>query len=297
MSWESTGLLWVPPSPNLPTPASAAAYPSTVFIEATTAAEGRGTCTPFQTFGAPFVDNFKMTDWLNQQLCPQSHSKQLQTFNPESNEKQDTLNKVSQKRGRSLGTAALNCFRASYFEPTFSKFNNTVVNATQWMQTRTPISMTTMPSTTTTTTTKMMNKKTQRQERYERPSGIVDNADFAENREGEDTNERAEGEVEDTENIIAKANANVNASPAVNTYFSIAVHMLYALRMFASPANSFQWDGSWFRHPGSILIDWYAGTPLVREMLDQGYTPDQIVSQFSEQTQQFVQFRQQFLLY
>ena len=47
---------WVPPSPNLPTSASTQAYGATVFLEATTAAEGRGTTTPFTLFGAPFID-------------------------------------------------------------------------------------------------------------------------------------------------------------------------------------------------------------------------------------------------
>ena len=50
-------LPWVPPSPNIPTPATALAYASTCFIEATTAAEGRGTTTPFELFGAPFIPN------------------------------------------------------------------------------------------------------------------------------------------------------------------------------------------------------------------------------------------------
>jgi uncharacterized protein YbbC (DUF1343 family) len=56
MSWGETGLQWVPPSPNIPTPASAVAYAGSVFLEATTISEGRGTTTPFQMFGAPFLD-------------------------------------------------------------------------------------------------------------------------------------------------------------------------------------------------------------------------------------------------
>ena len=36
MSWGETGLPWVPPSPNLPTVASAGVYGATVFLEATT---------------------------------------------------------------------------------------------------------------------------------------------------------------------------------------------------------------------------------------------------------------------
>lgn len=66
MLWSSTGLPWVPPSPNLPSVASAVVYGATVFLEATTVSEGRGTTTPFEQFGAPFlsaqVSGFR-TDW------------------------------------------------------------------------------------------------------------------------------------------------------------------------------------------------------------------------------------------
>ena len=56
MTWEHTGLSWVPPSPNIPTAKSVIAYAASVFLEATTISEGRGTTTPFQIFGAPFLD-------------------------------------------------------------------------------------------------------------------------------------------------------------------------------------------------------------------------------------------------
>jgi uncharacterized protein YbbC (DUF1343 family) len=55
MSWQDTGLPWVPPSPNLPSVSSARVYGATVFLEATTVSEGRGTTTPFEQFGAPFL--------------------------------------------------------------------------------------------------------------------------------------------------------------------------------------------------------------------------------------------------
>jgi uncharacterized protein YbbC (DUF1343 family) len=56
MLWKDTGLVWVPPSPNIPTPDTAIAYGATVFLEATTVSEGRGTTTPFEVFGAPFLN-------------------------------------------------------------------------------------------------------------------------------------------------------------------------------------------------------------------------------------------------
>jgi uncharacterized protein YbbC (DUF1343 family) len=56
MFFGDTGLPWVPPSPNLPTPAAALVYPGQVIWEGTNLSEGRGTCQPFEVFGAPFLD-------------------------------------------------------------------------------------------------------------------------------------------------------------------------------------------------------------------------------------------------
>jgi len=56
MYWTDTGLAWIPPSPNLPTPLSAMVYPGQVIIEGTNISEGRGTTLPFEQFGAPWVD-------------------------------------------------------------------------------------------------------------------------------------------------------------------------------------------------------------------------------------------------
>lgn len=58
MLWKDTELAWIPPSPNIPTPQTAMAYGATVFLEATTISEGRGTTTPFEIFGAPFLDSY-----------------------------------------------------------------------------------------------------------------------------------------------------------------------------------------------------------------------------------------------
>ena len=56
MGYADTGLPWVAPSPNLPTPASAGVYPGQVIWEGTNVSEGRGTTQPFELFGAPFLD-------------------------------------------------------------------------------------------------------------------------------------------------------------------------------------------------------------------------------------------------
>ena len=55
MTFDQTGLPWVAPSPNLPTPASARVYPGQVIWEGTNISEGRGTTQPFELFGAPFI--------------------------------------------------------------------------------------------------------------------------------------------------------------------------------------------------------------------------------------------------
>ena len=56
MPWADTGLPWVIPSPNLPTPDSCAVYPGMVLVEGTNLSEGRGTTRPFELVGAPVLD-------------------------------------------------------------------------------------------------------------------------------------------------------------------------------------------------------------------------------------------------
>jgi uncharacterized protein YbbC (DUF1343 family) len=56
MIWQETGLRWFMPSPNMPLPETAQVYPGQVLWEGTNISEGRGTCRPFEMFGAPFLD-------------------------------------------------------------------------------------------------------------------------------------------------------------------------------------------------------------------------------------------------
>lgn len=56
MLFDETGLPWVLPSPNIPTPDSALVYPGTVLLEGTNLSEGRGTTRPFEIVGAPWLD-------------------------------------------------------------------------------------------------------------------------------------------------------------------------------------------------------------------------------------------------
>jgi uncharacterized protein YbbC (DUF1343 family) len=70
MQWQETGLVWLAPSPNIPTAGTADIYPSTCFLEATNVSEGRGTDSPFYLFGAPFLDGEKLTTALNNRHIP-----------------------------------------------------------------------------------------------------------------------------------------------------------------------------------------------------------------------------------
>jgi uncharacterized protein YbbC (DUF1343 family) len=80
-----TGLDWVTPSPNMPTPQTALVYPGTCLFEGTVLSEGRGTTRPFETIGAPDID-WRWADELNTLHLPGVR------------------------------------FRETYFAPTFSKF-------------------------------------------------------------------------------------------------------------------------------------------------------------------------------
>ena len=70
MIWQDTGLKWVMPSPNMPLPETAQVYPGQVIWEGTNLSEGRGTCRPFEIFGAPFLD----TGLIKQSLPPEARA-------------------------------------------------------------------------------------------------------------------------------------------------------------------------------------------------------------------------------
>jgi uncharacterized protein YbbC (DUF1343 family) len=179
-------LAWIPPSPNIPTPQSALAYPVTVFLEATTVSEGRGTTTPFEMFGAPFIDSRLFTMRLNNDA--------------------------------NCSTSA--CFRSAFYQPTFSKYNASVVNGTQFIS------------------------------------------------------------------------RGLRLSP-----FTLATQILVAFRDLSTPASAFLWDGSWFYHPGTVLIDWYAGTDEYRLLINSGANAEAIVAKFAPDKVQFAADRQPYLLY
>ena len=62
--WDDTGLPWSPPSPAMPTPAAALAYPGACLLEGTNLSEGRGTARPFDLVGAPWIDGERLREEL-----------------------------------------------------------------------------------------------------------------------------------------------------------------------------------------------------------------------------------------
>lgn len=67
---EYPGFRFISPSPNIRSVDTAIAYPATVFLEATTVSEGRGTEAPFLQFGTPFIRGGELTDALRRYNLP-----------------------------------------------------------------------------------------------------------------------------------------------------------------------------------------------------------------------------------
>jgi len=59
-------LLWIPPSPNIPHFKTALVYPITCLFEGTNISEGRGTANPFEYIGAPWIDPFKLNEYMKE---------------------------------------------------------------------------------------------------------------------------------------------------------------------------------------------------------------------------------------
>ncbi|MBU3666735.1 MAG: DUF1343 domain-containing protein [Chthoniobacterales bacterium] len=70
---DETGLPWIMPSPNMPTPETAVVYPGMCLLEGTNLSEGRGTTRPFELFGAPWIDGDKLGAGLNALRLPGIH--------------------------------------------------------------------------------------------------------------------------------------------------------------------------------------------------------------------------------
>jgi len=68
--FDETGLAWVNPSPNLRNLTEAALYPGVALIEGTNVSVGRGTDTPFEVVGAPWVNARELAQYLNERSIP-----------------------------------------------------------------------------------------------------------------------------------------------------------------------------------------------------------------------------------
>lgn len=69
-AWDRTGLPFIPPSPNMPTADTALVYPGMCLGEGTNVSEGRGTCRPFEQFGAPWVRSDALVERLHREDLP-----------------------------------------------------------------------------------------------------------------------------------------------------------------------------------------------------------------------------------
>jgi SSS family transporter len=68
--FDSTGLFWTNPSPNLRSLRAAILYPAVGLIETTNISVGRGTDTPFEYVGAPWIDGVALARALNARFLP-----------------------------------------------------------------------------------------------------------------------------------------------------------------------------------------------------------------------------------
>ncbi|MFI9233174.1 exo-beta-N-acetylmuramidase NamZ family protein [Streptomyces rimosus] len=96
--FDATGLPWVPPSPNMPTPDTALVYAGTCLFEGTNLSEGRGTTRPFELLGADGIDR----RWAA----------------------------AITALATDIGLPGVH-FREAYFAPTFSKFQGKTIGGVQ----------------------------------------------------------------------------------------------------------------------------------------------------------------------
>ena len=68
--FDETGLPWINPSPNMRNLLQATVYPGVGAIEGTNLSVGRGTDTPFEQFGAPWIDGVRLAEALNARRIP-----------------------------------------------------------------------------------------------------------------------------------------------------------------------------------------------------------------------------------
>ena len=70
MWFDSTNLTWINPSPNMRSLTQATLYPGVGLLETTNVSVGRGTDTPFEVLGAPWLDGQRLANYLNARQIP-----------------------------------------------------------------------------------------------------------------------------------------------------------------------------------------------------------------------------------
>ena len=70
MWFDETGQTWVNPSPNMRSLTEATLYPGIGLFETTNISVGRGTDTPFEVIGAPWINGQKFAKYLNERNLP-----------------------------------------------------------------------------------------------------------------------------------------------------------------------------------------------------------------------------------
>lgn len=68
--FDETGQTWINPSPNMRSLTEATLYPGIGLLETTNVSVGRGTDTPFEVIGAPWLDGQKLSKYLNERNIP-----------------------------------------------------------------------------------------------------------------------------------------------------------------------------------------------------------------------------------
>ncbi len=71
--FESTGIKWIPPSPNLRTTKGSILYPGIEILQNAGVSVGRGTEAPFEEFGAPWLNGDDVAAALNERHLPGVH--------------------------------------------------------------------------------------------------------------------------------------------------------------------------------------------------------------------------------
>jgi uncharacterized protein YbbC (DUF1343 family) len=70
MWFDQTGLPWINPSPNMRSLAEAMLYPGVGLLENCHISVGRGTGTPFEVIGAPYIDDLRLAGAMNAENLP-----------------------------------------------------------------------------------------------------------------------------------------------------------------------------------------------------------------------------------